>query len=106
MRSDDQAQHLQRGDAEHAEHQMAHHLVCAAHLHAAPAVVVFDGRVDPLGGAAFVVAEVFGEAVSDQTLALGLLGQFLLQPGGARGLTSMIGTCPRSRLWWRIAASS
>ena len=61
---------------------MAHHLVCAAHLHAAPAVVVLDGRVDPLGGAAFVVAEVFGEAVSDQTLAPSLLGQFLLQPGG------------------------
>src|SRR6187551_1579164 len=49
---------------------MAHHLVCAAHLHAAPTVVVLDGNVDPLGGAAFVVAEVFGEAVSDQTLAL------------------------------------
>jgi hypothetical protein len=35
-------------------------------------VVVLDGRVDPLGGAAFVVAEVFGEAVSNQTLALSL----------------------------------
>jgi hypothetical protein len=33
-------------------------------------VVVLDGSVDPLGGAAFVVAEVFGEVVSDQTLAL------------------------------------
>src|SRR3954463_13544037 len=81
-RSDDQAHHLQRGDAEHAEHQVAHHLVCAAHLHAAPTVVVLDGSVDPLGGAAFIVAEVFGEAVSDQTLAPSLLGQFLLQPGG------------------------
>ena len=52
-RSDDQAHQLQRGDAEHAEHQMAHHLVCAAHLHAAPTVVVLDGSVDPLGSAAF-----------------------------------------------------
>jgi hypothetical protein len=72
---------------------MAHHLVCAAHLHAAPAVVVLDGSVDPLGGAAFVVAEVFGEAVSDQTLALSLTKSdcSLARRGGMNARTDAVG---------------
>ena len=76
-----QTEQLQGREAEHPEHQVAHHLGGAAHPHGSAAMVILQPAIDPLGCAAFAVTNVFRQAMPDQTLPLRLLLQFLLQPG-------------------------
>ena len=74
-----------RGEADHPEHQVAHHLGRPAHPYGATAMVVLQGCVDPFRGAAFAPAYVFCHAMPDLALPLCLLRQFLLQSrGGTR----------------------
>ena len=52
------------GQCEDAEHQMAEYLGVAAHPHIAPAEIILEAAIDPLGGAALVVAHLLGKRVA------------------------------------------
>jgi len=78
-----QLAHAQRHDP---EHQMAHDLVVAAHPNRLRPEIVLEPSVDALDGAAFVVTDVLGQAVTEKSLPLSLVRQFLLQPRCAPGI--------------------
>ena len=88
-----ETQQLQRGETEHAKHQVAHRPDRSAHPYGPTAMVVFQSAVDPLGRAAFTVANLFRHAISSPrgNCRFAFLRQFLLQPRSLADLVSMIG---------------
>ena len=56
---------LQDREAQNSEHQMAHHFVRSAHPHGSPAMVILQSAIDPFGGAAFTVTNLFRHAMPD-----------------------------------------
>ena len=61
----DESEQLNRGEAEHSEHQMAHHLVWSSHAHVPAAVIVLQGGVDPFGAAALTVTDLLGGGMAN-----------------------------------------
>src|SRR5208282_575771 len=59
-----QTEQLQGGETEHPEHQVTHHLGGPAHPYGPAAMVVLHPAIDPLGGAAFAVTNVFRDRKS------------------------------------------
>ncbi len=89
-----ETQQLQRGETEHAKHQVAHHLDRSAHPHGPdPAMVVFQSAVDPPGRAAFTVANLCPPCGGlTKRCRFASCASSCFSPGVARGLVSMIGT--------------
>jgi hypothetical protein len=60
----DQPHQVIDGQREDAEHQVAEHLGVPAHPHISPAEIILEAAIDPLGGAALVVAHLLGKRVA------------------------------------------
>jgi hypothetical protein len=89
----DQPHQLINRQCKDAEHQVAEHLGVTAHPHIARTEIILDAAIDPLGGAALVVAQILGEDVAGLARwARASAAIASLPPGTLRGCRSMIGT--------------
>ncbi len=68
------------GESRNAKHQMTHDLGMAAYPHCSTAKLIFQPRINPLNGAALVIADGFGRLMPYQSAPFVFSGYLVLAP--------------------------